>query len=87
MSPYQSGFEFKHSWEDAIRRAMLTRRSESELANYVLTRAAGLPTRSGLQAGNQTVITITLLRCGQPAYGTSGCTTQYTIGQRFLNEE
>ncbi len=47
-----SNAEFKNSWDEAVRRATLAPQSESELADPVLAKAAGLPTRSGLRAGD-----------------------------------
>ncbi len=44
--------EFKHSWDEAVLQAALTRHPKSELADPILAKAAGLPTRSGLRAGD-----------------------------------
>jgi hypothetical protein len=46
-----STVDLKKSWEEAIRLATLARQQESELAASQLGSAAGLPVRSGLQAG------------------------------------
>ncbi len=46
-----STVDLKKTWEEAIRQAALARLQESELAGSQLESAAGLPVRSGLQAG------------------------------------
>ncbi len=43
--------DLKKTWEEAIRQAALARQQDSELTGSQLETAAGLPVRSGLQAG------------------------------------
>jgi hypothetical protein len=49
-----STIDFRNAWQEALRRALLACQPESELSDPALAAAAGLPVRSGLQAGYKT---------------------------------
>ncbi len=74
-------FEFKNSWDEAVRRAMLARRIESELADPALARAAGLPARSGIRAGVGRTSGIGMGICASPqtAFATGNCMVDTSV--------
>jgi hypothetical protein len=64
--------DFKKSWEEAVRKALLNRQLGSELADSTLTSAMGLPVRSDLKAGFGSIWTVNI--CARPHdQPTMGC--------------
>ena len=57
-----STIDLKNAWEEAVQRAMLARRSDSELTGSELESAVGLPLRTDLKAG--AVVTSAPTRAG-----------------------